>query len=85
MGGMLPTTPFSQGYTMDREYTVFVIIQHSNIRSRKALKKARPTPGGFECAVDEETANNLFHHFAVNDLITWATPKVVEPIYHTSS
>jgi len=39
---------------------------------RKALKEAGPKPGGFQCVAEEEAANHIFYHFAMNDMITWA-------------
>lgn len=39
---------------------------------RNVLKKVGPKPGGFRCAVDEESANGIFHDFAINSIVVWA-------------
>lgn len=39
---------------------------------REALKAARPQPGGYRCAVNEEVAHIIFHEYMWNDMLVFA-------------
>ena len=59
---------------MDREYIATPhILHYTHAHPRNTFKGAGAKPGGFQCAVNEESANNLFHYYATNGMITWAS------------
>ena len=67
----------SQEYTLVCEYTIpyyhfnfdFVLTR---FEPREALKKADPRPGGFQCAIDKESADLLFHGLTFDGKVVWA-------------
>ena len=37
-----------------------------NALDREALQTAQPECGGYKCAADEDSANNMFHQYMIN-------------------
>jgi len=73
MDGTLRTTLFSQVYTAACENFFLQARGCSNMYSRDALKEAGPKPGGFRCALDEESADALFYGLTLDGKVVWAS------------
>ena len=74
MDGTLHITQFSQVYTVACECISSLDIQHrSNPHFREALKAAGPKPGGFQCMLDKESADTLFHELTFSGRVLWAS------------
>ena len=41
------------------------------MHSRDELREAGPIPGGFQCALNKASADQLFHDLSVNGAIVW--------------
>jgi hypothetical protein len=38
-----------------------------NVLGREALQTAQPQRGGYKCAADEDSANDIFHEYMTGD------------------
>lgn len=72
MGGTLHTTLFSLVYTAACECIFSLQLErYSNIHSRSALREAGPKKGGFQCALDKESADALFYKLTLDESVVW--------------